>query len=93
MDRRDEAVLLVESGSSMDSVSFARWLNKQMVSVPGSLVFICGGSHGLDRSAFKSVRKTLSLSKMTLSHQIVRIVFAEQLYRALSILKNEPYHH
>ena len=89
----DVVVLLDEKGKKHSSVSFANYLNKQMIGSVQHLVFIIGGPYGFDESIYKRSNSSLSLSDMTFSHQMVRLFFVEQLYRAFSILKNEPYHH
>jgi 23S rRNA (pseudouridine1915-N3)-methyltransferase len=89
----DVVVLLDEKGKKHSSVSFADYLNKQMIGSVQHLVFIIGGPYGFDESIYKRANTSLSLSDMTFSHQMVRLFFVEQLYRAFSILKNEPYHH
>ena len=89
----DQLVLLDERGEEMRSVEFAAFLNKRFRSGGKNLVFVIGGPFGFDEKLKKESRFLISLSKMTFSHQMVRLFFAEQLYRALSILRNEPYHH
>lgn len=86
-------ILMDEKGKKYSSVSFANYLNKQMIGSVQHLVFIIGGPYGFDESIYKRANATISLSDMTFSHQMVRLFFAEQLYRAFTILKNEPYHH
>jgi 23S rRNA (pseudouridine1915-N3)-methyltransferase len=89
----DVVVLLDEKGKKYSSVSFAAYLNKQMIGSVQQLVFIIGGPYGFDESIYKRSNSSISLSDMTFSHQMVRLFFVEQLYRAFTILKNEPYHH
>lgn len=89
----DVIVLLDEKGKKYSSVSFANYLNKQMIGSVQHLVFIIGGPYGFDESIYTRANATISLSDMTFSHQMVRLFFVEQLYRAFTILKNEPYHH
>jgi 23S rRNA (pseudouridine1915-N3)-methyltransferase len=89
----DTVILLDEKGKKYTSVSFADYLNKQMIGSVQHLVFIIGGPYGFDESIYKRANGSMSLSDMTFSHQMVRLFFAEQLYRAFSILKGEPYHH
>ncbi|MFP4620633.1 MAG: 23S rRNA (pseudouridine(1915)-N(3))-methyltransferase RlmH [Bacteroidales bacterium] len=86
-------VLLDERGKQMDSSGFAKWMQKTMNTGIRKLVFVIGGSYGFSDEVYQKADMNLSLSKMTFSHQIVRIVFAEQLYRAFTIIKGEPYHH
>jgi 23S rRNA (pseudouridine1915-N3)-methyltransferase len=89
----DLVVLLDENGKKFGSVEFSNYLNKQMIGSVQHLVFIIGGPYGFDESIYKRANSSLSLSSMTFSHQMVRLFFVEQLYRAFTILKNEPYHH
>ena len=89
----DIVVLLDEHGKEMRSTEFASFLNKQFLSGNKTLVFIAGGPFGFDPSLKKKASIILSLSQMTFSHQMVRLFFTEQLYRALSILRGESYHH
>ncbi len=89
----DVIVLMDEKGKKYSSVLFANYLNKQMIGSIQHLVFIIGGPYGFDESIYKRSNATISLSDMTFSHQMVRLFFVEQLYRAFTILKNEPYHH
>lgn len=89
----DFMVLLDENGKKYSSVNFATYLNKQMVGSVQHLMFVIGGPYGFDETIYKRANSSLSLSDMTFSHQMVRLFFVEQLYRAFTILKNEPYHH
>ncbi|HWW40583.1 23S rRNA (pseudouridine(1915)-N(3))-methyltransferase RlmH [Pedobacter sp.] len=89
----DLVVLLDEKGKKHSSVSFANYLNKQMIGSVQHLIFVIGGPYGFDESIYKRAASSISLSDMTFSHQMVRLFFVEQLYRAFSILKGEPYHH
>lgn len=77
----------------MDSVVFSSYLQKHMNSGIKKLVFVIGGPYGFSDAIYKRANGTLSLSKMTFSHQMVRLFFIEQLYRGFTILRNEPYHH
>ena len=88
----DTVVLLDEHGKEMRSVEFARWL-EQKRNTARRLVFIIGGPYGFSPAVYARANDQLSLSKMTFSHQMVRLVFTEQLYRACTIIKGEPYHH
>jgi 23S rRNA (pseudouridine1915-N3)-methyltransferase len=89
----DMVVLLDEKGKKYTSVLFANYLNKQMIGSVQHMVFVIGGPYGFDESVYKRANGSISLSDMTFSHQMVRLFFVEQLYRAFSILKGEPYHH
>lgn len=93
LNNSDIVVLLDEKGKKYSSVQFSQYLNKQMVGSVQNLVFIIGGPYGFDESIYKRANSSISLSDMTFSHQMVRLFFVEQLYRAFTILKNEPYHH
>ena len=89
----DHVVLLDENGKQFSSVAFAESLEKQMVSGAKRLVFVIGGPYGFAPEVYDRANARLSLSPMTFSHQMVRLIFVEQLYRAFTILKGEPYHH
>ena len=89
----DCVILLDERGKEFRSVEFADFINKKMIASTQHLVFVIGGPYGFDSSMENRSNGKISLSKMTFSHQMVRLFFSEQLYRAFSILKNEPYHH
>ena len=89
----DYVVLLDEHGSERSSMDFASWMQKKMSAGPKRLVFIIGGPYGFSKIVHKLGNEEISLSRMTLSHQMVRMFFAEQIYRALTILNGEPYHH
>lgn len=89
----NQVVLLDERGLEQTSAQFATWMQKKMNSGLRSLVFVVGGPYGFDDSVYEAVKERLSLSRMTFSHQMVRVFFIEQLYRAMTILHGEPYHH
>lgn len=89
----DVLILLDENGKQMDSVGFSSYLQKHMNSGIKQLVFVIGGPYGFSEAVYKKSNGKLSLSKMTFSHQMIRLFFIEQLYRGFTILKNEPYHH
>lgn len=89
----DQAILLDEQGKEYGSVQFSELLEKKMVASVPHLVFIIGGPYGFDDSVYQRANGKISLSKMTFSHQMIRLFFVEQLYRAYTIMKNEPYHH
>ncbi|TFH27846.1 MAG: 23S rRNA (pseudouridine(1915)-N(3))-methyltransferase RlmH [Bacteroidia bacterium] len=88
----DHLVLLDERGQEYNSISFAEYLNSLEGRV-NHLVFVIGGPYGFSEEVYKRADAQLSLSKLTFSHQLVRVIFMEQLYRAYTILKGEPYHH
>ena len=89
----DDVWLLDDKGREMTSPEMARWLEKRMAQSTKRLVFIIGGPYGFSQDVYNRVPGKMSLSKMTFSHQMVRLIFVEQLYRAFSILNNLPYHH
>ena len=89
----DYVVLLDEHGSERSSMDFAAWMQKKMAAGPKRLVFIVGGPYGFSFEVHRLAKEEVSLSKMTLSHQMVRMFFVEQIYRAMTILNGEPYHH
>lgn len=89
----DWVVLLDEGGMELRSVEFARYLERKQASGARRLVFVVGGPYGFSEAVYRAAREKLSLSRMTFSHQMVRLFFVEQLYRAMTILRGEPYHH
>ena len=89
----DVVVLLDEGGKEMRSVEFADWMKRKMNTVGKRLVFVVGGPYGFSRRVYEAAQEKISLSRMTFSHQMVRLIFVEQLYRAMSILHGSPYHH
>ena len=89
----DYVVLLVEGGKEFRSIEFAAYMQKKQSQVARRLVFIVGGPYGFSPAIYDLAREKVSLSKMTFSHQMVRLFFVEQLYRAMTILRGEPYHH
>lgn len=89
----DILVLLDENGKNFSSVGFSTWLQKQMNTGMKQLIFVIGGPYGFSDEVYQRANQKISLSKMTFSHQMVRLFFTEQIYRAFTILKNEPYHH
>lgn len=88
----DTVVLLDEHGQEPRSVELAAWLEKKQVSAR-RLVFVIGGPYGFSTAVYNRANEKLSLSQLTFSHQMVRLIFVEQLYRACTIIKGEPYHH
>ena len=91
--KEDYVVLLDERGKEFRSIEFASFLNKRFLAGGKRLCFVIGGAFGVDEMIKKRADHILSLSKMTFPHQLVRLIFTEQLYRAQSILRNEAYHH
>lgn len=88
----DHIVLLDDKGQEFTSVQFATWIEKKQHNTK-RLVFIIGGAYGFSQPVYDRANELLSFSRMTFSHQIIRAMFAEQLYRAMTILRGEPYHH
>lgn len=89
----DKLILLDEKGKEYSSVEFSNFIQQQMNSGIKNIVFAVGGPYGFSEEVYKRAQAKVSLSKMTFSHQMIRLFFVEQLYRAMTILKNEPYHH
>ena len=89
----DKLVLLDELGKQLSSTEFSVFLQKYMLQSSKSMIFAIGGPYGFSKEVYDRADDKISLSKMTFSHQMVRLIFLEQLYRAMTILKNEPYHH
>lgn len=89
----DFVMLLDEHGTELRSIEFADLIQRRMSAGIKRLIFVIGGPYGFSDAVYSRANSKLSLSKMTFSHQIVRAIFTEQLYRAFTILKNEPYHH
>lgn len=89
----DYLVLLDEKGKEFTSLQFSAYIEKKMHTVARRLVFVIGGPYGFSEAVYRAAQEKISLSKMTFSHQMIRVIFVEQLYRAMTILNNEPYHH
>ena len=89
----DYLVLLDEGGREFRSVEFAAYMEQKMNCIPKRLVFLVGGPYGFAPKIYEVAREKLSLSRMTFSHQMIRLLFVEQLYRAMTILHGTPYHH
>ena len=89
----DYLVLLDDKGKEYTSVQFASYIEKKTHTVTKRLVFVIGGPYGFSQAVYDKANEKLTLSRMTFSHQMVRLIFVEQLYRAMTILNNEPYHH
>jgi 23S rRNA (pseudouridine1915-N3)-methyltransferase len=89
----DFLVLLDENGKEFNSISYSKWMQKQMNKGLKNLVFVIGGPYGFSDEVYQIAKLKVSLSQMTFSHQMVRLFFTEQTYRAFSILNNLPYHH
>ncbi len=93
INESDSVMLLDEHGAELRSIEFADLLQRRMSAGTKRLIFVIGGPYGFSEAVYQRANSKLSLSKMTFSHQIVRAIFTEQLYRAFTILRNEPYHH
>lgn len=93
LETSDFLVCLDEKGKHLSSTDFAEFMNKRMVAGTKRLVFLIGGPFGIDKSIIEKSQMVLSLSAMTFSHQMIRLFFIEQIYRAFTIIKNEKYHH
>lgn len=89
----DDVILLDEHGKQFRSIDFASWLQNKMACSGRDIVFVIGGAYGFSEAVYSRANSKISLSEMTFSHQMVRTIFAEQLYRAFTIMKGEPYHH
>jgi 23S rRNA (pseudouridine1915-N3)-methyltransferase len=89
----DVVVLLDEHGKEFTSTQFSVYLERKMHTVSGNLTFVIGGAYGFSPQVYAAAQEKIALSKMTFSHQMIRLIFVEQLYRAMTILHNQPYHH
>ncbi|MEF9923272.1 MAG: 23S rRNA (pseudouridine(1915)-N(3))-methyltransferase RlmH [Muribaculaceae bacterium] len=92
-DPSDYVVLLDEHGKEFTSIDFSKYIEKKMHSVSKRLIFVIGGPYGFSQEVKAIANEKISISKMTFSHEMIRLIFTEQLYRAMTILNNEPYHH
>lgn len=93
LTKSDTLILLDENGKQFTSVDFSKYLQKHMNSGIKNLILVIGGPYGFSEAVYKRAQGKISLSKMTFSHQMVRLFIIEQLYRGFTILRNEPYHH
>ena len=93
IDSTDKVILLDEKGKSFSSIDFSNLLNQKLLDSTKKLVFVVGGAFGFSEEVYKKADSKISISKMTFSHQMIRLIFKEQLYRAFTILKGEKYHH
>lgn len=89
----DHIVLLDEHGKELRSIEFSKYMEQKMQTVSRRIVFIIGGPYGFSPDVYAKANEQLSLSKMTFSHQMIRLIFVEQFYRAMTIMRGEPYHH
>lgn len=88
----DHLILLDENGIEMNSIVFAGFIERKMIHGNKKLIFLIGGAFGFSQKIYDRANEKISLSRMTFSHQLIRLIFAEQLYRAFTIIKNEKYH-
>ena len=93
LETNDEVILLDENGKQHTSVGFSEFISKKMLASHKRMIFVVGGPYGFSERVYRRANGKISLSAMTFSHQMIRLIFVEQLYRALTILKGEPYHH
>ncbi|MEI7595175.1 MAG: 23S rRNA (pseudouridine(1915)-N(3))-methyltransferase RlmH [Bacteroidota bacterium] len=93
IDASSRVILLDDKGKDFTSIQFSNYIEKQQLSGVKIINFIIGGPYGFSEKVYALANEKISLSKMTFSHQLIRVIFFEQLYRAYTILKNEPYHH
>ena len=93
LQNTDQMVLLDDKGKDFTSIEFSKYLQKKMNSGIKQLVLVIGGPYGFSEAVYKKANGKISLSKMTFSHQMIRLFIVEQLYRGFTILRNEPYHH
>ncbi|MCK5782576.1 MAG: 23S rRNA (pseudouridine(1915)-N(3))-methyltransferase RlmH [Flavobacteriales bacterium] len=89
----DRLILLDEKGKEFSSMNFSKYIQKHMNSGVKQVIFVVGGPYGFSKDVYSKSQGKISLSQMTFSHQMIRLFFTEQIYRAFTILKNEPYHH
>jgi len=93
LETNDEVILLDEKGKQYTSMGFSEFISKKMLASHKRMVFVVGGPYGFSQRVYQRANGMVSLSSMTFSHQMIRLIFVEQLYRAMTILKGEPYHH
>lgn len=93
LSANDDVILLDERGKEYSSMEFSAFIEKKTIASTKYLFFIIGGPYGFSKRVYERTNAKISLSKMTFSHQMIRLIFVEQLYRAMTILRNEPYHH
>lgn len=93
INNNDYVILLDSEGSSFNSVDFSKKISKLMISSTKRVVFVTGGAFGFHDEIYEIANEKISLSQMTFTHQMVRLIFVEQLYRSFTILNNQPYHH
>jgi 23S rRNA (pseudouridine1915-N3)-methyltransferase len=89
----DFLILLDERGTEFTSLEFSKWIEKKMIAGIRQLVFVIGGPYGFSKMVYQRSDFKIAMSQLTFSHQMVRMIFVEQVYRAMTIIRNEPYHH
>ena len=92
-ENNDEIILLDDKGKQYTSVGFSEFISKKILASYKRMIFVVGGPYGFSERVYQKAKAKVSLSTMTFSHQMIRLIFVEQLYRAMTILKGEPYHH
>ena len=92
IDKIDQVFILDEKGKSYNSIDFSKFIENKIVNSSKNIIFIIGGAYGFSEKIYSRSNSIISLSKMTFSHQIIRLFMVEQLYRALTIINNHPYH-
>lgn len=93
MDANEDIILLDDKGKQYTSILFSSYIKEKMLYSSKNITFVIGGAYGFSEKVYKRSNGLLSLSSMTFSHQMIRLLFVEQLYRAFTIIKGEPYHH
>jgi 23S rRNA (pseudouridine1915-N3)-methyltransferase len=93
IDNQDDVILLDEKGKQFGSVPFANYIEKKMHSSAKRMIFVVGGPFGFSQRIYDRANGMISMSPMTFSHQMIRLIFVEQLYRAMTIIRGESYHH
>jgi 23S rRNA (pseudouridine1915-N3)-methyltransferase len=93
IDKSDYVILLDEHGKEYTSMEFSKYIEKRMSSISNDIMFIVGGPYGFSQEVYDRANEKISLSKMTFPHEMIRLIFVEQLYRAMTIIHHEPYHH
>lgn len=93
LDKSDFVVLLDEHGKEYTSIQYSSYIQKRMLSGTKKVVFVIGGPYGFSQEVYDRANDKISFSKMTFNHEMIRLIFTEQLYRAYTIINHEPYHH
>ena len=93
LDKSDYVVLLDEHGKEYTSMQYSSYIQKRMLSGAKKVVFVIGGPYGFSQEVYDRANDKISFSKMTFNHEMIRLIFTEQLYRAYTIINHEPYHH